>query len=133
MVVSFSLFFFHIDVSPLVSFSFTTEWSSNLLPLYTYNNVLTYFSFKSLVCNGFLQDFSDTMLILVSYGSCNFLNFMSSITSTITTLANQYHKKKHHAQEHKKYPGKPFSTREENPANPLLYFQEKDLSPPRMT
>jgi hypothetical protein len=26
-----------------------------------------------------------------------------------------------HAQEHKKYPGKPFSTKEENPANPLIY------------
>jgi hypothetical protein len=29
---------------------------------------------------------------------------------------NQGHKKKYHAQEQKKYPGKPFSTREENPA-----------------
>jgi hypothetical protein len=34
---------------------------------------------------------------------------------------NQDHKKNNHAQEHKKYPGKPFSTMEENPANPLLY------------
>jgi hypothetical protein len=30
-------------------------------------------------------------------------------------------RRKHHAQVHKKYPGKPFSIREENPANPLLY------------
>jgi hypothetical protein len=29
--------------------------------------------------------------------------------------SNQDHKKKHHAQEHKKYLGKLFSTREENP------------------
>jgi hypothetical protein len=49
------------------------------------------------------------------------LNFLSTITSTITTATNQDHKKKIHAQVHKKYPGKPFSTREENPANPLLY------------
>jgi hypothetical protein len=40
---------------------------------------------------------------------------------------NQDHKKNNHAQEHKKYLGKPFSTREENPTNPLLYSQEKDL------
>jgi hypothetical protein len=44
------------------------------------------------------------------------LNFLSTITSTITTATNQDHKKKIHEQEHKKYPGKPFSTREENPA-----------------
>ena len=49
------------------------------------------------------------------------LNFLSAITSTITTVANQDHKKKIHAQVHKKYPGKPFSTKEENPTNPLLY------------
>jgi hypothetical protein len=29
--------------------------------------------------------------------------------------SNRDHKKTHHAQEHKMYPGKPFSTREENP------------------
>jgi hypothetical protein len=50
------------------------------------------------------------------------LNFLSTITSTITTAANQDHKKKIHTQAHKKYPGKPFLTREENPTNPLLYF-----------
>ena len=50
------------------------------------------------------------------------------ITSTITTAANQDHKKKIHEQVHKKYPGKPFSTREENPAKILRYnLQEKDL------
>jgi hypothetical protein len=53
------------------------------------------------------------------------LNFLSTITSTITIAANQYHKKNIHAQVHKKYPGKPFSTRKENPANPLLYFSRE--------
>jgi hypothetical protein len=53
------------------------------------------------------------------------LNFLSTITSTITTAVNQDHKKKIHAQVHKKYHGKPFSTREENSANPLLYFSRE--------
>jgi hypothetical protein len=44
---------------------------------------------------------------------------------------NQDHKKKHHAQVHKKYPRKPFSTREENPANPFLYSSRERPSPPR--
>jgi hypothetical protein len=43
---------------------------------------------------------------------------------------NQDHKKKHHAQVHKKYPGKPFSTREENPTNPLLYSSRERHPPP---
>jgi hypothetical protein len=38
---------------------------------------------------------------------------------------NQDHKKKHHAQEHKKYPGKPFSTREENPAKSFAIFLKR--------
>jgi hypothetical protein len=42
---------------------------------------------------------------------------------------NQDHKKNNHAQEHKKYPRKPFSTREENPTNFLLYSQEKVPQP----
>jgi hypothetical protein len=45
--------------------------------------------------------------------------------------SNQDHKKKHHAQVHKKYPGKPFSTREENPTNPLLYSSIERPPPPR--
>jgi hypothetical protein len=45
--------------------------------------------------------------------------------------SNQDHKKKHHAQVHKKYPRKPFSTREENPTNPLLYSSREIPSPPR--
>jgi hypothetical protein len=53
------------------------------------------------------------------------LNFLSTITSTITTTENQDHMKKIHAQVHKKYPRKPFSTREENLANPLLYFSRE--------
>jgi hypothetical protein len=53
------------------------------------------------------------------------LNFQSTITSTITTATNQDYKKKIHAQVHKKYPRKPFSTKEENPANPLLYFSRE--------
>jgi hypothetical protein len=52
------------------------------------------------------------------------LNFLSTITSTITTAINQDHKKKIHAQVHK-YLGKPFSTREENPTNHLLYFSRE--------
>jgi hypothetical protein len=39
--------------------------------------------------------------------------------------SNQDHKKKHHAQEHKKYPGKPFSTREENPAKSFAIFLKR--------
>jgi hypothetical protein len=52
---------------------------------------------------------------------------MSHIVAIIINN-NQDHKKKHHAQEQKKYPGKPFSTREENPTKILHYIlQEKDL------
>ena len=40
---------------------------------------------------------------------------------------NQDHKKKYHAQEHKKYPGKPFSTREENPTI-LCYILKRKTS-----
>jgi hypothetical protein len=40
--------------------------------------------------------------------------------------SNQYHKKKHHAQEHKKYPGKPFSTREENPTKSFVIFFKRN-------
>jgi hypothetical protein len=47
------------------------------------------------------------------------------------SCSNQDHKKKHHAQVHKKYHGKPFSIREENPANPLLYSSRERPSPPR--
>jgi hypothetical protein len=37
--------------------------------------------------------------------------------------------KKHHAQEHKKYPGKPFSTREENPAKSFaIFFRRKTFT-----
>jgi hypothetical protein len=43
--------------------------------------------------------------------------------------SNQDHKKKHHAQEHKKYPGKPFSTREENPAKSFaIFFKRKTFT-----
>jgi len=35
---------------------------------------------------------------------------------------NQDHKKKIHAQEHKIYPGKPFSTREKNPSKSFAIF-----------
>jgi hypothetical protein len=56
------------------------------------------------------------------------LNFLSTITSTITTAANQDHKKKIHAQVHKKYPGKPFSTREENPAKSFAIFFKRKTS-----
>jgi hypothetical protein len=45
----------------------------------------------------------------------NFIPFYH-LTITIKCCNNQDHKKKHHAQEHKKYLGKPFSTREEKPA-----------------
>jgi hypothetical protein len=41
---------------------------------------------------------------------------------------NQYHKKKYHAQEHKKYIGKPFSTREENPAKSFVIFLKRKTS-----
>ena len=40
--------------------------------------------------------------------------------------SNQDHKKKHHAQEHKKYPGKPFSTREENPVESFVIFLKRN-------
>ena len=40
---------------------------------------------------------------------------------------NQDHKKKYHAQEHKKYPGKPFSTREEKLAI-LCYILKRKTS-----
>jgi hypothetical protein len=40
---------------------------------------------------------------------------------------NQDHKKKYHAQEHKKYPEKPFSTREENPTI-LCYILKRKTS-----
>ena len=77
-----------------------------------------------------LQDlYSDTMLI---FQQTMFNHEVHSILAFYLNhnqlcCNNQDHKKKHHAHEHKKYYGKPFSTREENPANPLLYSQEKDL------
>jgi hypothetical protein len=40
--------------------------------------------------------------------------------------SNQDHKKKHHAQEHKNYPGKPFSTREENPTKFVSIFLKRN-------
>jgi hypothetical protein len=44
-------------------------------------------------------------------------------------VLNQDHKKKHHAQEHKKYPGKPFSTREENPTKSFaIFFKRKTFT-----
>jgi hypothetical protein len=36
------------------------------------------------------------------------------------------HKKKHCAQEHKKYPRKPFSTREENPSKSFSIFLKRN-------
>jgi hypothetical protein len=42
---------------------------------------------------------------------------------------NQDHKKKHHAQEPKKYPRKPFSTREENPIKSFaIFFKRKTFT-----
>jgi hypothetical protein len=44
-------------------------------------------------------------------------------------LQQQDHKKKHHAQEHNKYPGKPFSTREENPTKSFaIFFKRKTFT-----
>jgi hypothetical protein len=43
--------------------------------------------------------------------------------------SNQDHKKNHHAQEHMKYPGKPFSTRQENPAKYfVIFFKRKTFT-----
>jgi hypothetical protein len=45
------------------------------------------------------------------------------------TRTNTMHKKKHHAQEHKKYPRKPLSTREENPAKSFaIFFKRKTFT-----
>jgi hypothetical protein len=42
---------------------------------------------------------------------------------------NQDHKKKHHAQEHKMYLGKPFSRREENPTKSFaIFFKRKKFT-----
>jgi hypothetical protein len=47
--------------------------------------------------------------------------------------SNQDHKKKQPTQVHKKYPEKPFSTREENPTNTLLYSSRERPPPSRKT
>jgi hypothetical protein len=53
--------------------------------------------------------------------------------------SNQDNKKKHHAQEHKKHPEKPFSTREENPTKSFAilfkrntFTTKKDLAHKRV-
>jgi hypothetical protein len=85
-----------------------------------------------------LQDLcSDTMLnfhyarlkhevyfILVIY-----LNHKQMQLHNYNCCNNQDHKKKYHAQEHKKYPGKTLLNKGEKPNNPLLYSQEKILQP----
>jgi hypothetical protein len=52
---------------------------------------------------------------------------MTAATIQATVAVNQDHKKNNHAQEHKKYLGKPFYTREENPA--ILCYILKRRSP----
>jgi hypothetical protein len=43
--------------------------------------------------------------------------------------ATKITRRKHHAQEHKKYHGKPFSTREENPAKSFaIFFRRKTFT-----
>jgi hypothetical protein len=81
-----------------------------------------------------LQDLcSDTMLIFqyerFNHEVYSILSF--NLNHKQLCCSNQDHKKKHHAQVHKKYHGKPFSTREENLANPLLYSSREIPSPPR--
>jgi hypothetical protein len=46
---------------------------------------------------------------------------MVAMQGDMWCCSNQDHKNKHHAQVHKIYPGKPFSTREKTHPNPLLY------------
>jgi hypothetical protein len=56
----------------------------------------------------------------------NFIPFLA-FNHNHKCCSNQDHKKKHHAQEHKKYLGKPFSTREENPANSFSIFLKRNI------
>jgi hypothetical protein len=59
-----------------------------------------------------------------------FIPFLAfNLNHNLLCCSNQDHKKKHHAQEHKKYPGKPFSTREENPAKSFaIFFKRKTFT-----
>jgi hypothetical protein len=56
------------------------------------------------------------------------VHFILTINHNYKCCSNQDHMKKHHAQEQKIYPGKPFSNKGENPSKILCYtLQEKDL------
>ena len=65
----------------------------------------------------------------------SFLAFTWTINKCSYTIHNccnnQDHKNKYHAREHKKYPGKPFSTREEN--RTILFYILKRRSPNHKT
>jgi hypothetical protein len=51
------------------------------------------------------------------------------LTITIKCCSKQDHKKKHHAQEHKKYLGKPFTIREEKPTKSFaIFFKRKTFT-----
>jgi hypothetical protein len=81
-----------------------------------------------------LQDlFSDTMMIfqyeMFNHEAHSIYPF--NLNHKQFCCSNQDHKKKHHAQVHKKYPRKAFSRREENPTNPFLYYSREIPSPPR--
>ena len=73
---------------------------------------------------------------MLKFGSSMRFNFnfcllepyiMTATTIQAIAAVNQYHKKNNHAQEHKKYLGKPFYTREENPT--ILCYILKRRSP----
>jgi hypothetical protein len=56
-----------------------------------------------------------------------FLSFHLTINNNVGGSKDQ--KKKHHGQEDKKYPGKPFSTREENPTKSFsIFFKTKTFT-----
>jgi hypothetical protein len=86
------------------------------------------------LCSGFFKTYALIPCLFFNRKglSMNFIPFLAfNLNHKQFGCNNQDHKKKHHAQEHKKYPGKPFSTREENPANPLLYSSRERPPPPR--